>query len=252
MYLVSSLLAYRAFAATFEAIEVSFFCREHVLQVPGLCQLERNAPNKQEFVAKENLNFDGDKPREIIRHDDKTTKASNVTSPSEGAAEEEPITSTRLGALTFNPSPPLKEDEEFQLAAADDQEELMRWHYHLGHLSFAKLKLLANNGEIPCCLAKVPAPKCAGCLFGAMTKLPWHSKESNLSQNLRHNKAGGVRQRQSHDINACVIFRPIKRQTHLQAVPRRIHLRQPLLSPAVCAFDARFIIRQKDKSKRFI
>jgi hypothetical protein len=57
----------------------------------------------------------------------------------------------------------------------------MRWHYHLGHLSFAKLKLLAKNGEIPRCLAKVPAPKCAGCLFGAMTKLPWRSKESKSS-----------------------------------------------------------------------
>jgi hypothetical protein len=57
----------------------------------------------------------------------------------------------------------------------------MRWHYCLGHLSFAKLKLLAKNGDIPCRLAKVPAPKCAGCLFGTMTKLPWHGKELKSS-----------------------------------------------------------------------
>jgi hypothetical protein len=126
MYSASLSLTYRAFAATFEAIEESFFCREHVLQVPGLRQLECDAPDEQEFVAKENLNFDGDKPREIVRHDNKTIKTSNVTSPSEGAVEEEPDTSICLGALTFDSSPPLKEDKEFQLAATDDQAELMR------------------------------------------------------------------------------------------------------------------------------
>jgi hypothetical protein len=100
---------------------------------------------------------------------------------SEGDHAREPETITRMQALTFNPSPPLEEEEEYQLAAADDQAELMHWHYRLGHLLFAKLKLLAKNGEIPRCLAKVPAPKCAGCLFGAMTKLPWRGKELRSS-----------------------------------------------------------------------
>ncbi len=86
-----------------------------------------------------------------------------------------------MGASTFDPSPPLEEDKEFQLSAANNQAELMRWHYRLGHLLFAKLKLLARNGEIPCCLAKIPAPKCAGCLFGTMTILPWCGKESKSS-----------------------------------------------------------------------
>ncbi len=49
----------------------------------------------------------------------------------------------------------------------------MRWHYRLGHLSFSKLKQLALNGEISKKLAKVKPPKCTGCLFGAMTKIPW-------------------------------------------------------------------------------
>jgi hypothetical protein len=88
---------------------------------------------------------------------------------------------TPPGALTFNPPPLLKEEKELQLIAANNQAELMRWHYRLGHLLFAKLKMLAKNGEILCHLAKVPAPKCAGCLFGTMTKLPWCSKESKSS-----------------------------------------------------------------------
>ncbi len=54
----------------------------------------------------------------------------------------------------------------------------MRWHYHLGHISFTKLKKLALNSKILKKLAKVLPPKCAGCLFGAMTKLPWRGKET--------------------------------------------------------------------------
>jgi hypothetical protein len=86
-----------------------------------------------------------------------------------------------MRALTFDPSPPLEDEEETHFVAADDTAKLMRWHYRLGHLSFAKLKMLAKNGEIPRRLARVSPPKCAGCLFGAMTKLPWHGKESKTS-----------------------------------------------------------------------
>jgi hypothetical protein len=60
----------------------------------------------------------------------------------------------------------------------------MRWHYRLGHLSFQKLKQLALNGKIPKKLSKLKPPKCNGCLFGAMTKLPWHGKESALSHEI--------------------------------------------------------------------
>jgi hypothetical protein len=57
----------------------------------------------------------------------------------------------------------------------------MQWHYRLGHPSFPKLKQLTLNGEIPTKLAKVTPPKCADCLFGAMTKLPWQGKETKAS-----------------------------------------------------------------------
>jgi hypothetical protein len=57
----------------------------------------------------------------------------------------------------------------------------MRWYYCLGHLSFPKLKQLALNGEIPKKLPKIMPPKRAGCLFGAMTKLPWQGKETKAS-----------------------------------------------------------------------
>ncbi len=48
-------------------------------------------------------------------------------------------------------------------------------------MSFPKLKQLALNGKIPKKLAKVLPPECAGCLFGAMTKLPWQGKETKAN-----------------------------------------------------------------------
>jgi hypothetical protein len=77
--------------------------------------------------------------------------------------------------------PPLKEGEDIQLTANNNQAKLMNWHYHLGHLSFPKLKQLALIGEIPKKPAKVTPPKCAGCFFGAMTKLPCQGKETKAS-----------------------------------------------------------------------
>ncbi len=56
MYSASYSLAYRAYATTFEALEAFFFRREHVLQFPGLLQC--NDLTEQEFIAKENINYE--------------------------------------------------------------------------------------------------------------------------------------------------------------------------------------------------
>jgi hypothetical protein len=53
--------------------------------------------------------------------------------------------------------------------------------YRLGHLTFPKLKQLALNGKILKKLTKVLPPKCAGCLFGAMTKLLWQGNETKAN-----------------------------------------------------------------------
>jgi hypothetical protein len=65
-----------------------------------------------------------------------------------------------------------------RLAAANPQSELLRWNYRLGHTSFAKLKLMSALGILPRRLSSVHPPKCAGCIFGAMTKMPWRTKAS--------------------------------------------------------------------------
>jgi hypothetical protein len=117
-----------------------------------------------------------------VNKDDKTICTSNVPEPPDKTAA--PDESICHGPLIFDPSPPIAVDEDVPLAAADDQAELMQWHYHLGHLSFQKLKQLALNGEIPKKLSKLKPPKCTGCLFGATTKLPWHGKESASSHKI--------------------------------------------------------------------
>ncbi len=67
-----------------------------------------------------------------------------------------------MTALTFDPSPPLEEEEEVRFAAADDQAELMRWHYRLGHLPFAKLKMLAKKWRDPSAPGQGPSSQVHG------------------------------------------------------------------------------------------
>jgi hypothetical protein len=161
---------YQTFAATFEACEAPFFQRETVFQVHGCTLLRENAKIRpEEFVAEEDFHH-GNRKRLLdnkVNKDDETICTSNV--PDKTATPNESIC---RGLLICDPSPPIAVDEDVTLAAADDQAELMQWHYPLGHLSFQKLKQLALNGKIPKKLSKLKPPKCADCLFGAMTKLP--------------------------------------------------------------------------------
>jgi hypothetical protein len=61
----------------------------------------------------------------------------NLTS--EGASADNAVPQiARMGPLSFDPRPTLDQDDE--LTASDDQTELMRWHYRLGHLSFCEVE----------------------------------------------------------------------------------------------------------------
>jgi hypothetical protein len=113
--------------------------------------------------------------------DNRIVKMANLPLPPQ---QEEPSGVIRQGPLTFNPSPPTEEAKDVQLKAANNQAKLMQWHYRLGHMRFPKLKQLALNGKIPKKLTKVLPPKFAGCLFGAMTKLPWQGKETKVDHEI--------------------------------------------------------------------
>ncbi len=168
------------FATTFEATEAPFFQRERVLQFPGRGHTV-NKPKlvPEEFVTEENVNYQKDvSASEGANADNRTVKMANLLLP---PRQEEPMKVTQQGPLTFDPSPSTKEAEDVQLAATNKQAKLMQLHYCLGHLTFPKLKQLALNSKIPKKLTKVLPPKCAGCLFGTMTKLPWQGKETKAN-----------------------------------------------------------------------
>jgi len=148
-YTASSSTRYRAFAATFEVMEASFFQREKVLQFLS-CRDLMDDIDPAEFVAEENLYYRENEKSETegVHEDDKTIKTPNLSDIlSPAAAEEPPSDTLRSGPLTFDPHPQEEEDEHTTLAASDDQAELMRWHYRLGHLPFLKLKQLAIRTE---------------------------------------------------------------------------------------------------------
>lgn len=64
------------------------------------------------------------------------------------------------------------DDDRAKLTVDDPQADLLRWHYRLGHSPFRLIKALAKIGLLPRKLASAPEPKCATCLFAAMTKKP--------------------------------------------------------------------------------
>jgi hypothetical protein len=167
-----SLRTYQTFAAIFEACEAPFFQRETALQVPR----ENAKITPEEFVAEEDFHR-GNRKQIIdnkVNKDDETICTSNVPdSPDKTVAPDKSIC---RGPLIFDPSPPIAADEDAPLAAADDQAELMRWHYCFGHLSFQKLKQLAFNGEIPKKLSKLKPPKCYCCLS------IWRNDKATLAQ----------------------------------------------------------------------
>jgi hypothetical protein len=49
-------------------------------------------------------------------------------------------------------------------------------HERLGHLSYARLKLMARAGLIPRDLANVDPPPCPGCAYGKAHRRPWRHK----------------------------------------------------------------------------
>jgi hypothetical protein len=104
-------------------------------------------------------------------------KASDIYAAAEKHNEtrEENLTDF-MDNLTEKPVHVIDDTDERLLSANNPQAELLRWHYRLGHISFARLRILALLGTIPRKLIHAKTPKCAGCMYGAMTKRPWRTK----------------------------------------------------------------------------
>ena len=173
--------SYKTYVAVIEALRACtpHFRREQVIQ-----RLDQPTvtPEDDEFIADENLLLHPEyyckQSSEGVSADDETVKHCNLVSEGVPVDNDAPPIA-RMGPLSFDPRPTVEQSDD--LTASDDQTELMRWHYRLGHLSFVKLKALAILGEIPKRLAHVKPPLCAGCAFGTMTKIPWRTKGDTSS-----------------------------------------------------------------------
>jgi hypothetical protein len=94
--------------------------------------------------------------------------------------EASPRSSTRPDVIPFdlnhNDSVTNLPSQDDATSDLDDPSELLRWHYRLGRIPFANIRLMAARGEIPKRLATCRVPKCQSCLWGRATKQPWYSK----------------------------------------------------------------------------
>ena len=71
--------------------------------------------------------------------------------------------------VDMGPVPHVIPDDQ-EPTSLDPHDELLRWHYRLGHLSFDGIKQLASKGQLPKRLLSCKKPFCSACQYGKMTK----------------------------------------------------------------------------------
>ena len=100
-YTASSSQSYRAFTATFKAMEALYFQREKVLEYHGRRDLMEDIELvPEEFVAEENLNYDKEvSVNEGVSEDNETIKMSNLPPP---PVDENPSEVICHGPVSFN------------------------------------------------------------------------------------------------------------------------------------------------------
>ena len=60
--------------------------------------------------------------------------------------------------------------EDKEPTSMDPQDELLHWHYQLGHLPFSKMRQMMEQGALPKRILKVNKPFCIACQFCKMTR----------------------------------------------------------------------------------
>ena len=80
--------------------------------------------------------------------------------------------------IDMGPVPHVIPDDQ-EPTSLDPHDELLRWHYRLGHLPFDRIRQLATQGQLPKRILSCKKPFCAACQYGKMTKRPWRVKREN-------------------------------------------------------------------------
>ena len=95
----------------------------------------------------------------------------------EGVAEDETIPEPTIFDMNFEDGEPphLVEDDENENKELPEQ-DMLRMHYRLGHLSFNKMKVMSFLGILPKSYLQCKTPKCAACIYGKATRKAWRTK----------------------------------------------------------------------------
>jgi hypothetical protein len=118
---------------------------------------------------------------------DERPRATPVTTGA--AADKAPTGTATLDATEHDTSvpvefdlddlPPIDDDDMIAQVDRHSQDlpaRLLHWHYRMGHLSFKKLQVMAEQGTIHKALATCRLPQCSACLYGKATKRAWRTR----------------------------------------------------------------------------
>ena len=104
-------------------------------------------------------------------------------------ADDEPVLSPEQSHETPGPGPlttlvdpcPISHviPEDPEPMSLNPHDELLWWHYRMGHLPFDWIKQLAQTGQLPKRLLTSKKPFCAAYQYGKMTGRPWRVKGDN-------------------------------------------------------------------------
>ena len=72
--------------------------------------------------------------------------------------------------------PDIVEPEEMAEGQETVEQDMLRLHYRLNHMSFNKMKVLALLKILPAKFLTTKNPKCAACLYGKSTRRAWRTK----------------------------------------------------------------------------
>ena len=119
--------------------------------------------------------------------------------------------------------------------------ELLRYHYRLGHMSFAKLQEMAKRGDIPKRLAKDKPPMCAACVFGTVVP-SCMADESKESQNINAHQARSSHTCQSDGVIYHWIHCPAQRESNQEKIQIGFSLHRWSYRLFICAHARNLII----------
>ena len=116
--------------------------------------------------------------------DQDTNTAESATPNNSSGTESQRQVTFDLDTANMSTSIPIDDDSSHKSTnLPSNSDELLLWHYRLGHKPFAQLQTMAKAGDLPRRLATCKIPSCTACRLGRATKVPWRSKgEENKRQ----------------------------------------------------------------------